>query len=309
MARGELRVVDDDFNLLLAQVGDAHAADLGRLQGLLGKGSDLFAELDNVDLLAAQLANDGLHTHALHAYAGADRIHILVAGEHGNLGALTGFAGDGPDDHGVVVNLRHFALKEALHQLGNGPGNDHLRTFSGAVYTLQYDADPLSDGKLLQTRLLALGHSGLGLAQVEDYVLQFETLYRGVQHFAEAMGVLLVNRIPLGFPDLLEDDLFGHLGGDAAEYVGRLVIADFAARLHFRRQRAGVVEGDLVHGVFQLLRSLDHGLVDIGANLTRFPVQLGAHVFLGFVVLARGQRNGVFHRGNDDLRINSLVPA
>ena len=39
----ELRVVDDDFELLLAEVGDGDAADLGRLQRLFGEGGDLFA--------------------------------------------------------------------------------------------------------------------------------------------------------------------------------------------------------------------------------------------------------------------------
>ena len=39
----ELGVVDDHFELLFGQVGDGNAADLGRLQGLLGKGGDLVA--------------------------------------------------------------------------------------------------------------------------------------------------------------------------------------------------------------------------------------------------------------------------
>ena len=55
------------------------AAHLGGLQCLLGEGGDLFGELDDVDLFAAQLADDGLHAHALHADAGADRVDILVA--------------------------------------------------------------------------------------------------------------------------------------------------------------------------------------------------------------------------------------
>ena len=43
LADGErkLRVIDDYFKLLIGQIGNADAADLGRLQGLLGKGRDL----------------------------------------------------------------------------------------------------------------------------------------------------------------------------------------------------------------------------------------------------------------------------
>jgi len=103
--------------------------------------------------------------------------------------------------------------------------------------------------------------------------------------------------------------LFGHLSGNTAEYVGWLVIADLAAGFYFRRERAGIVQSDLVDRIFQLLGSLDYGFVDVGADLTRLAVQLGAHVFLRLVVLTRGQRNGILHRGNDDLGIDSLVPA
>jgi hypothetical protein len=150
---------------------------------------------------------------------------------------------------------------------------------------------------------------GFGLAQVEDDVLQLKPLHGGVQYLAQTMGILLVDRVPFGFPDLLKDDLLGHLGGNAAQHVGRLVIANFAAGLHLGRKRPGIVEGDLVDRIFQLLGSLNYGFVDVGPDFTRFPVQLGPHVLLRLVVLACGQRNGVFHCGNDNLRINSLVPA
>ena len=170
----KLGVVDDDFELLLAQIGDAHPAHLGRLQRLFGESRDLFAELDDVDLLAAQFANDRLHAHALHAHAGADRIDILVARHDGDLGALAGFARDGANDHGAVVDLRHFALEEALHQLRHGAGNDHLGTLGGAVHAQQHHAHALADGELLQPRLFAPRHARFGLAQVEDHVLQLD---------------------------------------------------------------------------------------------------------------------------------------
>src|ERR1035438_8783415 len=102
----ELRVVHNDFELLVREVGNGDAADLGRLQRLLGKGGDLVGPLDDVDLFSAQFADDGLHAHTLHAYAGADRVHVLVAGLDGDLGALAGLAGDGADDHGGVVDDR-----------------------------------------------------------------------------------------------------------------------------------------------------------------------------------------------------------
>ena len=67
--------------------------------------------LDDVDLLAAQLANDGLHTHALHANACADGVNVFVLGQDGNFGALTSFTGDGANDDGAIVDFRHFGLE------------------------------------------------------------------------------------------------------------------------------------------------------------------------------------------------------
>src|SRR5208337_3760385 len=110
--QGEVRVVDDDFELLFSQIGDGDAADFGRLQGLFGEGGDLFRVLDDIDFFAAQFADDGLHAHALHAHAGADGVNVLVAALDGDLGALAGLAGDGADDHGAVIDLRDLRLKE-----------------------------------------------------------------------------------------------------------------------------------------------------------------------------------------------------
>ena len=44
-----------------------------------GERHRVVGEFDDVDLFAAQLADDGLHAHALHAHAGAHAIHVAVA--------------------------------------------------------------------------------------------------------------------------------------------------------------------------------------------------------------------------------------
>ena len=51
----------------------------------LGEGHEVVAVLDDVDLLAAQLADDRLHARALHADAGADRIDVALAAETATL--------------------------------------------------------------------------------------------------------------------------------------------------------------------------------------------------------------------------------
>ena len=99
-------IVYDDLDLFVVEVGDGDAADLGGLEGLFGEGRDLFGVLDNVDLFTAELADDRLDAHALHANAGTDGVDVLVAAHDGDLGALAGFTGDGADADGAVVDLR-----------------------------------------------------------------------------------------------------------------------------------------------------------------------------------------------------------
>ena len=267
-------------------------------------------ELDDVDLLAAQLADDRLHAHALHADACADRIDILVARLHGDLGALAGLARDRAHVDRAVVDLRHFALEEVLHQLRRGARDDHLRSLCGAVDAQQDDAHALAHAELLQPALLATRHARLGLAQVEDHVLQFEPLHRRGHHFARAVGVFIEDRVALGLAHLLEDHLLGHLRGDAAQHIGGLVVADLAAHFHIRRQLLCLFQRNLVQVVLDLVigRRVTR-LVDIGANLARLLVQLGTHVFLRLVVLARRQSDRILDRGHHDLRVDPLVPA
>src|SRR6185312_4636932 len=155
----QLCVVDDDLELLLAEISDGDAGDLGGLQRFLSERGDLFRELDDVDLLAAEFADDGLHTHALHADAGADGVDVLVAGHDGDLGALARLPRNGADDDGAVVDLGDLRLKERLDQRRRGAADDDLRALGGAVYAEQHNADALTDGELLESGLLALGHA------------------------------------------------------------------------------------------------------------------------------------------------------
>src|SRR6185437_2200790 len=275
----------------------------------LGEGGDLFGELDDVDLFPAELADDGLHTHALHADAGADGIDVLIAGHDGDLGALAGLAGDGADDDGAVVNFRHFGLKERLHQRRSSARDDDLRSLGGAIHSQQHHPQALANGELLEARLLALGHAGFGLAEVEDDVHGLEALDGGGEDLAGTAAVLLKDGVALGLADLLEDDLLGHLGGDAAEGRGVLVEAQLAADLDLRGELAGLIESELVLGVLDLLIALDDGLEDVGANLAGLPVELAAHGLLGLVELARGESDGVFDGADDDLRVDALLAA
>src|ERR1017187_4243653 len=305
----KLRIVDDHFQLLLGELSNGNAADLGRLQRLFSKGGDLVAEFDDVDFLAAQFADDGLNAHSLHADAGADRVHILIAALDGDLGALAGFAGNGANNDRVVVDLGDFRLKQIRYQLRCGAGDDNLRSLGGAVYLEQHHAHALADRELLQAGLFALGAARFSLAQVVDHILTFNALDGGVQDFLFAVRVFLEDGVTLGFADLLEDDLLGELRGDAAQWTGIAIHADFRANFGAGSQLIGLRQRDLVEGVFNLLRVRDYSLVDVSRDFAGLFIELPAHVFLGLVELARGQGNGLLDRADNDGGVNALFLA
>ena len=87
--------------------------------------------------------------------------------EHGDLGALAGFARAAFDHHRVVVNLRHFLLEQAHHQLRRGARNDHARRScrpSPRCLITQRTRSPTL--KFSSLRLLLLGQPRFGLAQI-----------------------------------------------------------------------------------------------------------------------------------------------
>src|SRR5581483_2485547 len=245
----------------------------------------------------------------LHADTSAHRIDVLVFGHHGDLGALPRLTGNGANHNRVVVNLGYLSLEEVTHQLGSGAGNHDLRALGGPLDPHDDDARPLAGSKRFQSRLLLARHAPFGLTQIDDHVLALGPLYRGVNDLADAPDVLVIDRIALGLAHLLKDDLLGKLGGNASQHVSRLIGAQFAA--HFGRgiDPLGIVERDLRERVLDQIVSLDNGAHRIGADLAAFFIELRAQVLLRLVVLARGDDNGVFDRGNHNLWIDALLAA
>ena len=86
------------------------------LSALVTNAIAILRPLDDVDLLAAQLADDRLHARALHADAGADRIDVALAREHRDLRAIARLAHRAANHHGAVVDLRHFLLEQLDEQ-------------------------------------------------------------------------------------------------------------------------------------------------------------------------------------------------
>src|SRR6266436_1738810 len=306
----QLGVVHHHFEVLLGLVDHGHAADFGRLQSLLRKRHGILVILDDVDLLAAQFADDGLHAHAFHADASAHSIHVLVLRHHGNLGALAGFPRDGPNHHRPVVDFGNFGLEQMLHQIRRRTRHHHLRTLRSLLDARDDHAHALSDGKRLQARLLLAWHARFGFADVENDVWTFDALHGRVHDLTHARDVLVVNRVALRLAHLLENHLLGKLGRDAAEDAfGHFRNLQLPAHFDVRVQLASVFEGHLQDRILHLLGILDHGLDRECTDLAGVLVQFGPEVFLRLVVLAGSHHNGVFHRTDHNLRINPFFPA
>src|SRR5262249_24126497 len=247
LADGErkLAVINHNFQMLLARFNDCDAADLGRLQSFLREHDGIFVKFNDVDFLAAQLADDRLHAHALQAHAGAHGVHILIFGHDRDLGALSGFTGDGTDLHRAIVNFRYLGLEQVLHQFRRSARDDNGRSLGVLVDPGQHHAHALADGERLQPRLLLLRHLGFRLTNVEDHVRTLHALHRSVDELAYAPDVLVVNGVALRFTDFLKDDLLGDLRRDAAQSFRGLQKAHFAADFSVGVDHLGLVQGNL----------------------------------------------------------------
>ena len=82
--------------------------------------------------------------------------------------------------------------------------------------------NPVSQLVLLILTQLRIGKNGLGAADVQNDVPAFGPPYNGIHQLADLLGKLLKNDFALGFPHLLKDHLFGCLGSNAAQVLGRL---------------------------------------------------------------------------------------
>src|SRR6185295_1117197 len=182
----ELLVFHDDVEVRhLGLLRYRYAGDLGRRQRALREGHQVVAVLDDVDLLAAQLADDRLHARALHADAGADRIDVALAAVDRHLGALAGSAHGVLDHHRAVVDLRHLGFEELDEQTWIGAREHDLRPLRLLVHLDDDGADALALAVALVAGLLRTGNHRLRAPQVDDDVAALEALDGAVEHLAD----------------------------------------------------------------------------------------------------------------------------
>ena len=280
--------------------------DLGRAEGVGRKGDGILVVFDDVDLFPPQLPDDGLHAHALHPDARAHAVDVRVLREDGHLAALARLARDRLDDDRSVVDFRDFHLKQPLHEHAISPRDHHLRPARGAVNLLDHAAQAIADLVGFQAQLLAARHARFGAPQINDHLGAFHAFDRAIDQLAHPVRVFGVDGVAFRFAHLLENHLLRGLSRDPAEYVRRLGNPDFALERGFRLKLAGLIQRHFAVGVSHQL----HHLLDRKHfHRAALFVEMRLEVLVGLVVLPRRHEDRIFHRSNDDLRVDALLAA
>ena len=281
-----------------------HLGDLGGRQTIDDKGGGIPRPLDDVDLLALQLADHRLHARAAHADAGADRINAGIVGKHGDLGARAGVAGDRPDFDDAFVDLRHLLGEQLDHELRVGARKEHLRPARLFAHVDDVGAHPIAGVEVFARNGLFAAQQRLGTVEIDDDVAELDAFDQAVDHFADAVLELVVLAFALGFANLVHDHLFRGLRGDTAEIDRRQgidqLIADLRTGLAALRRRHRQLGGF----VFHLLDDLE---VAGERNFTADAVDPDPNIVLLAVLGPSGLLDRLLHRLEHFLAVDPLV--
>ena len=112
-----------------------------------------------------------------------------------------------------------------------GAAQEDLRAALLAAHVVDVGADAVAVAVHLARDQLVAADDRFATAEIDDDVAVLDALDRAVHDLADAVDVLVVHPLALGIAHLLDDDLLGRLGGDAAELDGRQRLGDEVAEL------------------------------------------------------------------------------
>ena len=145
----------------------------------------------------------------------------------------------------AVVDFRHFLGEELGHELRMGARQEDLRSALLAAHVVDIGADAVAVAEGLARDQLVAAHDALAAAEIDDDIAVFDALDLAGDDLADAVAELLVLAVALGLAHLLDDDLLGRLGGDAAEIHGRQRLGDEIADLGGGIALPRVLDGDV----------------------------------------------------------------
>src|SRR3712207_1736555 len=124
--------------------------------------------VDDVDLLAVQLAHDVAHPLAHGPDAGTLGVEARHGGADGDLRAVPGLPGDGDDLDAAVGDLGDLEREQLAHQVRVGARDGHLGAAVGARDRHDVGAQPAAVGVALAGHLLGGREHRLDLADVDQ---------------------------------------------------------------------------------------------------------------------------------------------
>src|SRR5439155_864401 len=278
LADGERELVvghDDRRRGLPLAVGlvDRHRRDLRRRERARHERRRVVRPLDDVDLLAAQLAADDLDARAAQADARADRIDVALGRRDRDLRPLARLARGGLDQDDPFLDLGDLGLEEPREVARMRTRERDLRPLGRPAHLEHVGANPIARVVALAQNLLPLGQDRLGLADLENHVALLDSMDDAAEDLALLAHELRVDPLALGVAHLLEDDFLGRLRRDPPEVLGRplLLELELVVELGVGVQRLGVVEADLLFVVGDLGHDL---LAAIDPEVAAVPVDV-----------------------------------
>src|SRR6185312_9196584 len=150
---------------------------------------------------------------------------------HRDLGAGTRIAGDRLDLDDAVVDFRHFHGEQLGHELRMGTAQEYLRAALLAAHVVDIGTHAVAVFVVFTRDQFVAADDCLAAPEIDDDVAIFDALDGAVDNFADAVLVFVILAVALGLTHLLDDDLLGRLGGDAAEIHRRELFGDEIAKL------------------------------------------------------------------------------
>ena len=245
-ANGErqLVVVDDCRHRCFVPV-DHHTLDRGGTERTGQEDGFVVAPGDDVDPLVAQFPHHRLDPGTFHPDAGANRIDTGVVRIDRDLRPFSRFTSNRLNFDDTLIDFRDFELEKLDQKLRVGPGQDHLRPLGCAKNVYQIGADGISLTVALFSNLLLEGDNSLRAAKVNQNIAMADLLDGAADDFSESILVILVDLLPFGFPNSLDQDLFGGLNGIPTEIGKPEQLLDFAIDFDVGFDLAGSRKSDL----------------------------------------------------------------
>ena len=166
-----------------------------------------------------EFVHDHAHASTTGTNTGADGIDIAVVREHGNLGAVTWFAGTGLDFDNAVSNFGNFKFEETLDETGVRTADHNLRSFVATTYFNDVCLEASTWRGTLERNLLTLWHECFDFAKIKQGIAVIVLLNDARDNVAFAVGIFFELLVALGFADALTHHLTEGLCRNATKFV------------------------------------------------------------------------------------------